>query len=229
MARTEEQMDERDEQELERVEHDREALARLVEELEGQTRRKRQFAAHVVYLLAEREPSLLTGFVDELVDALYRPEAQTRWEVLDALTLLVPVSREGLDGALDGAEAALFDEDSATLRLSAFRFLTAWGACDKDASLQVWPAVDEAVQCYHGDLEYRDMLGCLLAFAGGAIDASVAEQLAARLRFDAENGKGNYLKARSAEIYHLLVERFALENPEAKRSRKAGGEEDDEQ
>lgn len=227
MAQTEERIDERDEQELERVEHDREALARLVEELEGQTRRKRQFAAHVVHLLAERDPEPLKGFVPDLVDALYRPEAQTRWEVLDALTLLVPLGAEGLADAVDGAEAALFDEDSATLRLSAFRFLAAYAATDEAASRAAWPVIDEAIQCYHGDLEYRDMLGCLLAFAQGPIDAGVAEELAARIRFDAENGKGNYLKARSAEIYHLLMERFSLNNPEARRTR-AGDDEEDE-
>ena len=227
MPQSDEQLGVRDEQELTRVEHDRMALEHLVEELEGQTRRKRQFAAHVVCLLAERDPQLLAEFVPQLVDALYRPEAQTRWELLDALTLVVPLGAEGLGEAVDGAEAALFDEDSATLRLSAFRFLTTWGATGAEASREVWPVIDEAVQCYHGDLEYRDMLGCLLSFAGGDIDAQVAEGLAARIRFDAENGKGNYLKARSAEIYHLLTERFSLDDPTARRTRAEGDEEDE--
>ncbi|MBD9232127.1 MAG: hypothetical protein EGW04_01690, partial [Rothia mucilaginosa] len=37
--------------------------------------------------------------------------------------------------------------------------------------------LDEAIQCYHGDLEYRDMLGCLYEFGQGEIDAEVAEKL----------------------------------------------------
>ena len=64
------------------------------------------------------------------------------------------------------------------------------------------------------------MLASLHDFAGGAIDSEVAAELAGRIRFDAENGKGAYLKARSSEIYELLVERFKLEKPQ-KRVRTA--------
>ena len=65
------------------------------------------------------------------------------------------------------------------------------------------------IQCYHGDLEYRArLLGCLHAFAQGKIAGDVAEELAGRLQFDAEGGKGTYLKARSSEIYNMLVKRF---------------------
>ena len=45
----------------------------------------------------------------------------------------------------------------------------------------------------------------------GEIDAEVAEKLALRLKFDAENGKGSYLKARSSEICEMLVKRFDLD------------------
>lgn len=37
------------------------------------------------------------------------------------------------------------------------------------------------------------------------------EKLALRLKFDAENGKGSYLKARSSEICEMLVKRFGLD------------------
>ena len=69
-----------------------------------------------------------------------------------------------------------------------------WGATSVERSREAWPILDEAIQCYHGDLEYRDMLGCLYEFGQGEIDAEVAEKLALRLKFDAENGKGSYLK-----------------------------------
>ena len=199
------------------VEHDRNALAALVDDLSGHSRLKRQLAARVVHLLAQREPALLEQYIPDLIDALYRPEAQTRWEILDALTLLVPDHAREVGAAYDGAEAALFDDLSATLRLSAFRLLCAWGATERGRSKKVWPIVDEAIQC---DLEYRDMLGCLLSFAEGKIEGGVAGELAGRLQFDAENGKGSYLKARSAEIYNLLVKRFKLDNPQ-KRARVA--------
>lgn len=213
------------------VEHDRNALAALVDDLSGHSRLKRQLAARVVHLLAQREPALLEQYIPDLIDALYRPEAQTRWEILDALTLLVPDHAREVGAAYDGAEAALFDDLSATLRLSAFRLLCAWGATERGRSKKVWPILDEAIQCYHGDLEYRDMLGCLFSFAEGKIEGGVAGELAGRLQFDAENGKGSYLKARSAEIYNLLVKRFKLDNPR-KRARvavKSDDMEDDEE
>ena len=62
------------------------------------------------------------------------------------------------------------------------------------------------------------MLGCLHEFAQGKIEGTVAGELAGRLQFDAENGKGSYLKARSGEIYNMLVKRFKLEKPQ-KRAR----------
>lgn len=139
------------------------------------------------------------------------PEAQTRWEALDALAALATTCPEQLGDAFEGAETALFDEISSTLRYAAFRLLCVWGATSVERSREAWPILDEAIQCYHGDLEYRDMLGCLYEFGQGEIDAEVAEKLALRLKFDAENGKGSYLKARSSEICEMLVKRFGLE------------------
>lgn len=215
-------------EQLSLVEESRDALSALVEDLSSHSRRKRQTAARVIKLVAERDSSKLVPFVDDLIDALYKPEAQTRWEILDALALLVPAGDINFDGAYDGAEDALFDELSATLRLSAFRFLAAWGSVATERSAKVWPVLDEAIQCYHGDLEYRDMLGSLYEFACGDIDARVATELAGRIRFDAENGKGAYLKARSSEIYDTLLERFKLEKPQ-KRARAAAKVEDEDE
>ena len=121
------------------------------------------------------------------------------------------VSMSQLGDAFEGAETALFDEISSTLRYAAFRLLCVWGATSVERSREAWPILDEAIQCYHGDLEYRDMLGCLYEFGQGEIDAEVAEKLALRLKFDAENGKGSYLKARSSEICEMLVKRFGLD------------------
>lgn len=213
------------------VENDRDALSALVDDLSGHSRRKRQMAAHVMLLVAQREPELLSEFIPDLIDALYRPEAQTRWEILDALTLLVPEHAKEIGAAFDGAEAALFDDLSSILHFSAFRLLVTWGATERGRSKKVWPILDEAIQCYHGDLEYRDMLGCLHEFAAGKIEGGVAAELAGRLQFDAENGKGSYLKARSSEIYNMLVKRFKLEKPQ-KRARmvaKTDEPEDDEE
>ena len=212
------------------VENSADALSALIDDLSSSSRRTRQLAARVVNLLAQREPEMLVPFIEQLVDALYRPEAQTRWEVLDALTLLAPGNAKECGTAYEGAESALFDEISAPLRLSAFRFLTVWGATERGRSKKVWPLVDEAIQCYHGDLEYRDMLALLFAFAHGQIAGSVAAELAGRLQFDAENGKGSYLRVRSREIYDALVKRFKLDNPQKRvRAKKSDADDEDEE
>ena len=214
---------------LAKVEQSQDALTALIGDLENGSRRRRQTSARVVALLAEREPSLLAPFIPQLIESLSRPEAQTRWEVLDALTLLTVDNAKECGAAYEGAEAALFDEISAPLRFSAFRFLTGWGATERRRSEKVWPLLDEAIQCYHGDLEYRDMLALLFTFANGQISGSVAEELAGRLQFDAENGKGNYLKVRSREIYDVLAKRFKFDKPQ-KRARVAKkSDEDDEE
>ena len=214
---------------VEEIERDNAALDALIEDLSCSSRRRRQFSARVIALLASHDPELLGGRIPELIDALYRPEAQTRWEILDALTALVDGHAKEVGAAYEGAEAALFDELSATLRLSAFRMLCAWGATERGRSKKVWPIVDEAIQCYHGDLEYRDMLGYLYVFAEGKIAGDVAEELAARLHFDAENGKGAYLKARSREIYDMLVKRFKLDAPKKKARVQKDDVEDEEE
>ena len=196
---------------LQLAEENENAVDRLVQELGCPTRRIRQFAARVLHLLAERDPQRVVPCVPALIEALDRPEAQTRWEALDALAALATTCPEQMEDAFEGAETALFDENSSTLRYAAFRLLCVWGATSVERSREAWPILDEAIQCYHGDLEYRDMLGCLYEFGQGEIDAEVAEKLALRLKFDAENGKGSYLKARSSEICEMLVKRFDLD------------------
>ena len=171
----------------------------LVEELAGSSRRRRQEVAHKIATVAHTDASMVTPFVGSLMDALERPEAQTRWEVLDALTALVDEHAEEVVPAFEAAETALFDEDSAPVRLAGFVFLCRFGATSEERSDQVWPLLDEAIQCYHGDPEYRDMLVALLAFVQGAASAATKAALAERLKFDAENG-ASYVKSFSAQI-----------------------------
>ena len=171
----------------------------LVEELAGSSRRRRQEVAHKIATVAHTDASMVTPFVGSLMDTLERPEAQTRWEVLDALTALVDEHAEEVAPAFEAAETALFDEDSAPVRLAGFVFLCRFGATSEERSDQVWPLLDEAIQCYHGDPEYRDMLVALLAFVQGAASAATKAALAERLKFDAENG-ASYVKSFSVQI-----------------------------
>lgn len=171
----------------------------LIQELAGSSRRRRQEVAHKIATVAKADPTMVTPFVDSLVDALDRPEAQTRWEVLDALAALADEHAEDVACAFEGAETALFDEDSAPVRLAAFVFLCRYAASSEERSDEAWPLLDEAIQCYHGDAEYRDMLVALLAMVQGKASVATKQALAARLKFDSENGV-SYIKGFSAEI-----------------------------
>ena len=171
----------------------------LVEELSGSSRRRRQEVAHKIATVAKADATMVTPFVGELVEALERPEAQTRWAVLAALAALADGHAEDVAPAFEGAETALFDEDSAPVRLAAFVFLCRYGATSEERSDEAWPLLDEAIQCFHGDAEYRDMLVALLGLAQCNASAATKKALSERLKFDSENGS-SYIKSFSAQI-----------------------------
>lgn len=174
-------------------------LESLVEALGDGSRRGRQQAARVIAGVAREDPELVVPHASALVDALERPEAQTRWECLDALVQIVPLDSRVCEKAVPGAEAALFDEDSGPLRLAAMRFLCALGATTEKRSEKVWSLIDEGIQCCHGDLEFQDMLLAVIDFSQGKLAPEVRVALADRMRFDASNGRG-MLKRRASQI-----------------------------
>ena len=175
------------------------ALNELIEALSGGSRRGRQQAAKVIAAVAAANSEILVPHAAALVDALERPEAQTRWECLDTLAQLVPLDGRTCEKAVPGAETALFDEDSGPLRLAAMRFLCRLGATTEKRSEKVWPLIDEGIQCWHGDLEFQDMLIAIIDFSQGKLAPEVKAALADRMRFDATNGRG-ILKKRAIQI-----------------------------
>lgn len=177
-----------------------------IETLSDGSRRERQKAAAVVAAMTRENPPKMSEHIGVILEALDRPEAQTRWEALDALTELVPVDSRNCEKAIVGAENALFDEDSGPLRLAAMRFLCRLGATTEARSEKVWGLIDEGIQCYHGDLEFQDMLIAVVDFSAGKLAPSVAEELATRMKFDAENGKGT-LKKRATQIEENLAKK----------------------
>lgn len=185
------------------VESDSSLIGEMVSRLSVSSRRDRQNASSVLSLIASRNPQALVEHVDSFVDALNRPEAQTRWECLDALTYLNEVDSSVFEKAMPGAESALFDEGSGSLHLAAIRFLCKAGSTSSERSMKAWPLIDEAIQCYHGDFEFQDMLNAVAVFAEGDIDDEVKTELKNRLSFDANNGKG-ILKKRSRQIIDSL-------------------------
>ncbi len=175
----------------------------LVKALEGPSRLARQQAAAVMAVVVKEKPEVGAPYLSNIIDALNRPEAQTRWECLDALTELVGTDPRGCEKAVAGAEMALFDEDSGPLRLSAMRFLCRFGATTEKRSEKVWGLIDEGIDCYHGDVEFQARLVAVIDFSAGKLAPTVKEELAERMRFDAENGKG-MLKKRAMQIEENL-------------------------
>lgn len=171
----------------------------LIDNLSGASRRDRQNSASVLALVAKEKPELLIEYSSAFVDALNRPEAQTRWECLDIVTSLIVVDSRTCEKAVPGAETALFDEDSGPVRLAAMRFVCRYGATTENRSEKLWPLIDEAIQCYHGDLEFNDMLNAVIEFSGGKLASSVKQELSDRMKFDAENSKGS-LKRKAQQI-----------------------------
>ena len=165
-------------------------LAELAENLSGSSRRGRQDAASRLAEVAQADPAALVDFIPDFIDALNRPESQTRWECLDILTCLVPFAVDACGEALSGAELALFDEENTMVRLWAMIFLCEWGKASEANSLAAWPLIDEAVRCYHGDMEFQDMLTAVLGFSQGTLAPEVKKGLAQSMAFDAENARG---------------------------------------
>lgn len=181
-------------------------IERLLEMLSEASRLRRQDAAKRIREYAEAHAEELRGKVDVLVDALERPEAQTRWQVLDTLMMVGADDPELVADGFEGAENALFEEGagSSPVRLSAFRFFALLGKSSPERSDEVWPLLNEAAQVYHGLPEYREMLLALLDFAGGTISEATRKALADRVRFDAEGKTGGFIKTYSAQILDVV-------------------------
>lgn len=174
-------------------------LQEHVKNLQDSSRSTRQNSAAVIAEVARQKPEAVVPYGSDLVDALERPEAQTRWESLDALTEICAYDSRVCDKALGGAETALFDENSGPLRLAAMRFLCTLGATTENRSEKVWSLIDEGIQCYHGDVEFNEMLLALIDFSAGKLSPTVRKEFAARMMFDSTNGKG-ILKKRATQI-----------------------------
>lgn len=189
-------------------------LVSIVNALAGEDRRTRQLASSTVHEIALHDPALLKPFASELADALHRPESQTRWEVLGTFENLVPVDARLVDKALGGAETALHDEESGVVRLAAFRLMCAYGATTAHRSDKVWPLIDDAIRCYHGDAEFPAMLTAVFGMVTGHASDDVKFAAADRMAFDAENGKG-LLKRRATRIVSAAPKKRPKKKPVA--------------
>lgn len=174
----------------------------LVKQLEGTNRLERQEASRLLAVMAQQDAALVVPATSALVSALTLPEAQTRWECLNALSEVAQVRPEVAQDAFVGAEDALFDEESSLVRVAAFRFFARLGAQSPAYSRRAWPLMGEAIQCYHGDAGYREMVASLRDFAQGCLAAEVREALAERMEYDAKYGRG-FVRSHALEICAL--------------------------
>ena len=165
----------------------------------GPSQLKRKNAAKVLTERVKAKPEDFKKNIPDFVDALSRPEAQTRWLALECLTFLVPQDAKACKAAIEGAEEALFDEKTALIRESAVRFLSRYGASSMQRSKEVWPLIKEALQQFHGEIEYDKILNRINFFAAGKLDANVKKDLRATAR-DIQKSVGGPTKQRLERI-----------------------------
>lgn len=177
--------------------------ADLVESLKSTHRLERMAASHELSARAEKDASELVQYAQDMNRALSSVEAQTRWELLAALSAVAAVDIKAVARTFREAEASLFDDESSAVRLAAFRFFVVFGANNEKNSDKAWPLIDEFIQCYHGDPEYRDILTQLVCFAKGNLSQKTRKSFTDRLSFDAESAHG-YIKTFSVEIIEIL-------------------------
>lgn len=178
---------------------DESVIEELTQLIAGSSRSVRQKAASTVSLVSDIDAGVLLPFTEDIASGLIKPEAQTRWEVLHALDQMGKAGQRYGEDVLAAAEDALYDESNGFVREAAFHFFCGYGSASTSNSDEVWTQIDEAIQCYHGNPEFSDMLTQLVVFAEGNISLATSSALAQRMKFDAENGSGT-LRMRSEQI-----------------------------
>ena len=112
---------------------------------------------------------------------------------------MVPVDAKACKEAIEGAEEALFDEKTSLIRENAVRFLARYGASSVQRSKEVWPLIKEALQQFHGEIDYDKILNRITFFAAGKLDAAVKKDLRNTAR-DISKSVGGPTKARLERI-----------------------------
>jgi hypothetical protein len=162
----------------------------LIDALGSETRALREYASNVLLIVAQQEPALLLDFGADIADALNRPESLTRYNTIETIGLLAQLQPKLVTSTFEALEDCLYDEDSGTVRLYAFRVLAAYGATGTARASKVWPSLSTALRCYHGDAEFIPMLNELIAMLGGKVDQNVKDSATRLFAFDADNAKG---------------------------------------
>jgi hypothetical protein len=139
-----------------------------------------------------------------MVTALDHAEPQTRWEILGALEEIARSSPKLLDKAVVPATACLHDTSSSVVRIAAFRMLAQYGGTSKRRAEQVWPLLDEALRCYHGDSEYPGMLAGLVLMVDGRAPAEVKQEAADLVEPDASHPRAA-ISRRARQVFSVAT------------------------
>lgn len=178
----------------------------LFKTLAGPSRIKRKHASKELLKRVSENPEKYKEHIPDFIDALERPEAQTRWECLDILTKMVAVDAKACKPAIEGAEEALFDEKTSLIRVAAIRFLCRYGATTPGRSKEVWPLIKEAIQQFHGEIEFDEMLGFVIYYATGSLHDDVKKELRKVIKED-QDSVGGATEQRFKKILSALNKR----------------------
>ncbi|MCL2818859.1 MAG: hypothetical protein FWD41_03960 [Actinomycetia bacterium] len=183
----------------------------LVEALSSSSRLTREYASQALLDMARVTPEVLFEHSDAFIDALYRPEAPTRYNSLEIIGILAHKDMRLIDKAWDAIEECLYDEESGTVRLAAFKVLCAYGASTIPRSKKAWRLISDALRCYHGDPEFISMLNEFIAMFRTGVDDTVKKQAREQFQFNADNGTG-LLKRKAEEIVKLSRRRTPVKS-----------------
>ena len=161
-----------------------------IEKLSESSRKARKDAASALLEYSKAYAQEIVPYGDEIIEALQTSDVHTRWLLIDVLTALSSYDNALCQKALPDIDNALFDEFNGPLHLASVRFLCTYGATSPQASDEVWPLLNEAIQCFHGDQEFQDMLNLLVEFSKGKLSDATKASFKERMSFDASNNKG---------------------------------------
>jgi hypothetical protein len=175
----------------------------LVEALSSSSRLTREYSSQALCDIAHSNAELIEEFKDDFIDALHRPEAPTRYNSLEIIRCLSLKDMRLIDRAWDGVEECLYDEDSGTVRLEAFRLLTTYGETTPARSKKAWPLISDALRCYHGDPEFMTMLNEFITMLKGNVSEEVRQEACNQFQFNADNATGLF-KRKAQEIVSFI-------------------------
>ncbi len=180
------------------------ATGQLMARLSSDKKADRAAAAKTVHEVSCASPEAVQPHVDAMVAALEHSEPQTRWELLGALEEVACSSPKLLDKAVVPATACLHDTGSSVVRVAAFRMLAQYGGSSKRRAEQVWPLLDEALRCYHGDSEYPGMLAGLVLMVDGRAPDAVKQEAADLVEPDASHPRAA-ISRRARQVFSVAT------------------------